>query len=497
MSDHKNPVLPEEENISPAEEPDLSLNDAPEGTADTPVEKKPRVKSRFLQFLLIWLAVLLVLGAATCFVLYRYAAVYEETRPEKPMEQMMESLSKDDWLDKAAPTASAYMTEFEDADALFRQYYNSSLRDYDLSFRRSLSQSDETLSTFVVMARNTSLYNVVFRARTDKNPGFGMHYWELESVSVCDFTSHLDSLRVEIETPADQPVLLNGTPMSDAYYTGDVPCPAMTELEGRFETVPVFRQYTVEAIYGNVTVTDDKGIELVPEIDTALGRIRYQVSPELYSLVVAAPEDVTVRICGADLLPQDVTGRSLGIFDGFGAYTGGNEWNTVEYSVSGLYTKPVVEAYDRDGTKLSPIVIDNGKFLFYHANDPVLQELVTPDVQAYFDAYMDYSMNPLTLARLQKLWEHTLFGTRLNRYFRDSAEGMMYASTTEVSFEDLTFTNFCPVGENSFFCTIQYKANFNAQSWYENYSYDLANGYEMYFVKSGNKWVAAEMFSFS
>ncbi len=493
MSDEKKSVFPDEENQPLAAEPELFLSDAPE----EPVGKKPRPKSRFLQFLLIWLAVLLVIGAVTCFMLYRYAAVYEQTRPEKPMEQLMESMSKDDWLDKAAPTASSYLTEFEDADALFRQYYNASLRDQDLSFRKSLSQSDETLSTFVVMARNTSLYNVVFRARTDKNPGFGMHYWELESISVCDFTAHLDSVRVEIEAPAGQTVTLNGVPVSDAYYTGDVPCPEMTELEGRFETVPVFRQYSVEAMYGNVTAADEKGNELVPEFDTSLSRIRYRVSPERYSLVVAAPEDVTVRICGADLLPQDVTSRSPGIFEGFGAYTLGNEWNTLEYNVSGLYTKPVVEAFDRNGAKLSPIVTDNGKFLFYHANDPALQESVTPDVQAYFDAYMDYSMNPLTLARLQKLWEHTLFGTRLNRYFRDSAEGMMFASTTEASFEDLTFSNFCPVGENSFFCTIQYKANFNAQSWYENYSYDLSNGYEMYFVKSGAKWVAAEMFSFS
>ena len=105
MSDEKNPVLPEEENLLLSEEPDLSQSDVPEETADAPAEKKPRVKSRFLQFLLIWLAVLLVLGGVTCFVLYRYAAVYEETRPEKPMEQLMESMSKDDWLDKAAPSS--------------------------------------------------------------------------------------------------------------------------------------------------------------------------------------------------------------------------------------------------------------------------------------------------------------------------------------------------------------------------------------------------------
>ena len=74
---------------------------------------------------------------------------------------------------------------------------------------------------------------------------------------------------------------------------------------------------------------------------------------------------------------------------------------------------------------------------------------------------------------------------------------MYWASETQVDYEELSFSDFYPVGEDAFYCTIQYKANFTAQSWYEKYSYGLKNGYEMLFVKEGRNWYAAEMSAFS
>lgn len=449
-------------------------------------------------FLLIWAIVLLAVGTVTCIVLYRYAAVYEVTRPELPMEEMLSSMSKDEWLDLAAPSAGAYISEFEDADSLFRSYYNSALRDKDLSYRKSIAGSDDTTSTFVVMAKNTNLYNVVFKARDDKFAGFGRHYWKLDSVSVCDFTSNLEHISVEVNAPEGVVLSINSVPVSDEYYTGNIPVPGMSELESRFDPAPAFKCYSVSPLYGNVTVTDDKGRELHPEYDETNKIYRYYYAPEeVYSFIVEAPEDVTVKVCGAELLSQDITSSSNGIFEGFTNYTGGNEWKTVEYSYSGIFTEPVITAYDSNGTQLEPVITDTGKFIFFHANNEQLKSEMNDIVDTYFTRYMDYSSSQLRLASMRELLNCTLYGTRLNRYIRESAEGMYWASDTEVEYDELSYSDFYPVGENAFYCTIQYKANFTAQSWYEKYSYGMKNGYEMLFVREGRTWYAAEMSAFN
>ena len=478
-----------------------NISDAgdPDGTAPEAEGKEKKKRSRgWLTFLIIWAAVLLIVGAATCIVLYRYAAVYEVTRPELPMEEMISSMSRDEWLDLAAPSANNYVSEFEDGDALFRNYYNSALRDKDLSYRKSIAGSDETTSTFVVMAKNTNLYNVVFKARDDKFAGFGRHYWKLDSVTVCDFTSNLEHISVEVNAPEGVVLSINGVPVSDDYYTGNIPVPGVSELEARFVPAPAFKCCSVSPLYGSVTVTDDKGRELHPEFDEASDTYRYYYTyDEVYSFVVEAPEDVRIVVCGAELLPQDVTSSGSGVFGSFTKYTGGSEWKTVEYSHGGIYTEPEIKAYDGNGTELVPVITDTGKFIFFHANDEQLKNEMYDVVDTYFTRYMEYSSSQLRLQSMRDLLNCTLGGTRLNRYIRESAEGMYWASNTEVEYDELDYSDFCRVGDNAFYCTIQYKANFTAQSWYEKYSYGMKNGYEMLFVKDGKNWYAAEMSAFN
>ena len=210
-----------------------------------------------------------------------------------------------------------------------------------------------------------------------------------------------------------------------------------------------------------------------------------------------APEDVTVKVCGAPLTSEEETGRKLGIFEGFQQYSAGNEWYTVEYNLSGLYTEPVITAFDALGNELTPIINDSGKFIFYHATDPQTESEMRSFVEDFFNSYMDYSSSSTASGKLFNLLGYTLFGTRLNRYFRESAEGMYWASKTEIEYDELKFSDFYPAGENCFFCTVQYDANFTAQSWYENYSYGMKDGYELLFIKEGYRWFAGEMSAFS
>lgn len=447
-------------------------------------------------FLAIWFCVLLVAGAAACFILYKYAAVYEVTRPELAMDELLENTDGESLMKAALEQPAGVLSEFDDEQAIFTSYYENTLRDYELTYRKSIS-ADADHAAFVVRAGNVNLYNVTLAAKDDADLGFGRHEWELESISLADYSTGLGSVKAELYAPEGATLQINAIPVGEQYLTGDAVPPTITELESRFPNPPTLKKYVVEALYGDVLITAPDGTELAPTYDEASGVLSCVYAPETYSVTIEAPEDMVVSICGADLDPAEAVNADLGIFKDFQDYTKGAEWKTLRYTYEGLIGEPEITGRTADGTEVTPLISDSGKYLLYHPNDAALQAEVEETVETYFNAYMDYSSSSLSHEKLYRLLDCTLVGTRLNKYFRYSTEGMFWASDTDVSYDELTFSDFTPVGEDCFFCTIQYKGNFQAQSWYENYSYAMKNGYEMLFVRSGRRWLVAEMSAFS
>ena len=174
-------------------------------------------------------------------------------------------------------------------------------------------------------------------------------------------------------------------------------------------------------------------------------------------------------------------------------YTEGNEWSTRIYSYENLIAEPVIVATDAEGKELTPMISDSGKILFFHRNEEELEEEVSESVENFFTQYMIYSSST---GRVYGVLDCTLRGSKLNQYLLNSTDAMMWASDTSVVYKELEFSNFHRVGENCMYCTIQYQGDFSAQTWYENYSYEMKNGYEMVFIKSNGRWLAAEMSTF-
>ena len=65
-----------------------------------------------------------------------------------------------------------------------------------------------------------------------------------------------------------------------------------------------------------------------------------------------------------------------------------------------------------------------------------------------------------------------------------------------MSYDELRFDNLHRAGNGCFTCTILYKADFTATSWYEQYSYAMQDGYKMVFIHDGTNWKAASMSAF-
>lgn len=447
-----------------------------------------------LRSVLILFAAMIIIGIAACIVFYRYAAVYEVTRPELKMDELMESMSASDWYNAADKTSCDSVSDFENTTEIFGRFYDSFCSDKELGYRVAYSENDETEAKFVVRAGNINLYSVTLTAKDDEKPGFGRHYWELGEVKLADFTSSMQYAEVEVYSDKDGGVLINSVPVSEKYYSCDTEWPGISEISQRFSLASTCRKYSIGKVFSELMVTDADGNEIEAEYDSERDVFRYVCHPQIYSVTIEAPDDATVVLCGKELGREDAASVKDSIFKDFAKYTEGNEWDTLVYSFEGIYGEPSVSAHDTEGNELSPVMTDSGRILFFHANDEELQSEAEPSVEQFFNAYMAYSSSH---GGVFDLLGCTLRGTRLNNYFRFSTEGMYWASDTDVNYDELEFSNFRRLSDDCLFCTIQFRGNFSAQSWHENYSYEMRNGYEMVFVKSGRIWLAAEMSAFA
>ena len=287
-------------------------------------------------------------------------------------------------------------------------------------------------------------------------------------------------------------VYINGVAVGERSLTGeDAPAPGMIELEGRFTVPPTFARYRTQ-MYGDIIVTDDKGTALSPNRGED-GVVRYVAkADELYSFTVRAPELVTVNVSGAVLTPEEAVKTDEGVLAGLGAYTGGAGYRTLTWTFAGLYTVPEITG-EMNGKALTPILNENEELVFYPAQDDALAAQMRATVEQFFNSYVDYTSKAYNATRHHNLLNRILPNTELYSEVQGSRDAMIWASATEVHFDELSFSDFCPVGDNCFTCTIRYKADLAAKSWYRSYTYDLQNAYEMAFVRSGGKWLAAAM----
>ena len=110
-----------------------------------------------------------------------------------------------------------------------------------------------------------------------------------------------------------------------------------------------------------------------------------------------------------------------------------------------------------------------------------------------FNAYMDYSAHAFEYTRYSNLLNRILPQSDLYEYVFRSQEAMYWASGTQTEYNDLRYENFHMVSPYCFVCTVIYSADMTAKNWYEQYSYKLENAYELAFVSTNGRWLAAGM----
>ncbi len=453
-----------------------------------------RSRRRWRGFLAVYAVLFLILGAAGCYALYRYAAAYEASIPEHVMDKLMAETGEEQWYTYARQGAQLTVSEFENADELFSEYFNAVLRGKTFTYRKAAGAWSDDAPAYTVRAGGKDLCLVTLAPIGRNAAGFGRQLWQLGSIRPAFVMDELESVAVEIDAPVGDTVYINGLPVGEKYRIGEAPCPDLTELESRFAVQPHFDRYRVDAMYGAITVTDKNGTALAPERDEANRTVRYTApEDEFYSVTVRAPESVRVTVGGVELGAADAVKAEAGILAGLEAYTGGQAVRELTWHYEGLYTLPEITARSADGQSLTPLMNEKGELLYFLPQDEALKAAVEPRVREFFDKYINYSSKAYNDISYQALLGCILPGTELYSYVHDSVAAMIWASATQVHYDELTFADFRSAGENCFTCTIRYKADFAATAWYESYTYDLQNAYELAFVRVDGVWYAAAM----
>ena len=376
-------------------------------------------RKKWRRFLLIWAGLLLLIGLIGCILLYRYVGIYEITRPEVRMDALMESMDAEQWLSAAAENLDFEVSEFEDAQALYKSYRDSLTLDQPLSYRSSKKDSDSDTAVFVVRSGAVNLCRVEL-IPGESAYGFGRHDWQLGRVSTGDITDSLQSAAVSVTALAGQEILLNGVPLGEAYL--------------------VEKQLPIEE-----------------------------------------PEDVIVTVNGVALSADDAVSGSEGALSGLEYYTEGAAYQTLQYQFDGLYTAPTVTARDADGQALEPLSADGTQLVYLH-KDPAAAEELRPIAEAFFTAYLTYTSSPFDLTRLYQVLGLTLSPSELYQYLADSQAAMLWAAHTTMEFEQMEYDNFSYVGNRCFVCTVEYAVDTTASTWQEDVSYGQENVMELVFV---------------
>lgn len=493
-------TVPVPESTTPTpENPALTSDNtasAAESTAPAPETKKG--KKIWPLFLSCWAAVLLAAGLIGCAVLYQFLNIYEVTRPETLMDELMDLMDAEDWLDKAEKNLDFELSEFEDAQALYSDYRASLTTDQPLSYRSEKKATDSEHAVFVVRCGPSNLCTLELVPGGRKLP-FGRHDWKLGSIGSGDITKTLRSATVEITALAGQQVCINDIPVSTEYLTEKtVEIEDLADIESRMDTVPTMLSYRVGPVYGEIHVSAD-GRELAAERSGRM--LRYRAAARgAGSLTIRAPADIRVTVGGAELKKKDVSERSYGLLEGLESYTGDAAYRTNTYRFTGLYSEPEVRAYAENGEELRPIMTGENVYNFFHPTDTAADEADQTELdhllelaEGYFNAYVDYTTKPFDGSIYYKLLNATLGGTRLQVYIAQSNAAMQWAARSTVENQELRYDNLHRIGDSCFTCTVEFVVDKTASTWVEEVSSSEENAEQMVFVRRGKYWYAAAL----
>ena len=490
---------------------------------------KTKKRIAWWKVLLIWVGVMMAAGAALCVVLYKFLDVYEQTRPEAVMEELLADNSTEELITLAKDNVTFTLTRYESPEELYAEYVEGVDTTKALTYRLDTSATTGTgkegnatasadtgkentgadganptsinltagkndLQKYIVRSGAYNICNVTLE-QYGEPVGFGRKKWKIASVEAADVTKVLQGVNVAVDViPGEEGIFaLNNLAVGEDYISSEevaIDDESDSAVERSMANPPVFNRITVGPLYTDVCVTDADGNVIACKKEEN-GTLYFRASEPQYKCVVEAPDDIEVCVNGVPLTNDYAAVVNDKLFEGLEEYVGDAGYRTVRYDVEPLYLEPEVTAGTGSGVSVVPV--KEGEWAVLHDDGESEDGERYAVAKDYFTAYMNYSSYSYNGGSFSVLLSKILPGTELYNYVANSRAAMIWASATKTEYKNLSFENFHSVGDNCFVCTISYDADMTASSWYERYSYELKNSYEVVFVKKNDRWYAAKM----
>lgn len=396
-------------------------------------------------------------------------APYNPERPEKLMETLLSTNTKEQWKQQLFALWDEPVSEYEEREPVFSAIFDS-LTEGDFAFRPSgekncfvLSSGDNDLAVLRYVYENES--------------------WRVQETK-CLFTAQSESIRILV--PEEVVPTVNGIALSEAAVSNQaLNYEDMNDYESRFEHKLLRREYSVSGLY-QLPEVEAEGARLI----AVEGNCWSYEPPDArsHSLSISAPSDATVCVDGVTLDAALITAResvpvdvelSESLRSSLPAYS--------RYELSGLYSAaPAVTVTAADGTVLSGNRDENGLLSY----TPSTQEAPEPEIEKLAEDYItNLCRYGAGLVGSDTMWMYTVQGCELQSFLTRAQGSLFWIRGTGLTLQEPVAENFIPLSENACVCTARVTGS--VKNYYMTYEAEFAC--QLLCQRTENGWKVADM----
>ena len=438
-----------------------------------------RKKSRFYHGLFLAVFIALVIIGAGLTVFWKYMDSYEKSRPENLMDIFIADTNYQHWEEGVKLALTNRVTYFESEDEVLNEVLIPALQKDEFSYRKKAGEYTEDAPVYSIRLGAVELGRVELTAAG--SAGFGFDLWKISDLTLLD--SFFDAYENSLSITASQNALvrINGLDISESYLVPSEVKYALT--------------YNIDSLYADVEVEvwSESGEKLEPYF-AQNGQYLYPIElPELMYMTITAPSDATVYVGGLE-----VDRSMVGDTDATGKYFGDvldvaqSIPQLVTYDYEGLASAGAkASAKDAQGRELSLRTMPDGELLFTGPYSLQMEEELTDTVESFIRAYVNYTSNTNgnITTNFSTLSQLMLSGSELYERIKGSQDAMIWVNGATVEYNSLDIRNFTAFGDDCFTCEVEF--DITNKTHYE--TRQTKGNYELTFVLSSGKWVAARM----
>ena len=443
----------------------------------------------------IFTALLFVVLAAGCTLLWFYLDAYEATRPGRVMDEFTELADEQYWADALETSFTVGETPFEDRDELMEELCLAVLRENPLTYREDELWSEDNL-VYIASAGDRDVCRVTLGpVEENGDAGFGFNYLSVQRVELlAEFTAPA-AYEIDLTVPAGSTLAVNGVTVTPDYIAdgAEISSESIGELE-ESRAAELYTVYHIGGLYAPVEVycAGAEGGALSPEAEPEGNSLTFALPEGGLDYRILVPEGGSVSVNGVELDESYKSGESAApaFLEGFEDY--GTLPELELWLVEGLHLAPELEVRDAGGEEIDGCAVD-GEELVYFADTQTIDDNRSDAAADFAEAYIGYiTGGEASEDDYDALQDLVLDGSRL-----DTALAALHSEYEANGYDAgrirLRSGSFVTIGSTCFVCTVDVEYSTNPET--EAEPEELSVPYTIVMVMYGGAWYAAEAVS--